>query len=606
MYGIHNLMDPVSQIKQTLDIVDVIGGYVSLKKAGKSYKGLCPFHGEKTPSFMVSPELQIYKCFGCGAGGDMFSFIEQIEGIDFINALEILAERAGVTLEKVEYDPKSKLKKRIYDINELATRFYNYVLTKHKSGAVARKYLKKERSVTDASIDLFRLGYAIDSSNSLYKFLQKNSVTQEEMLAAGLIVRRKLGNGFIDKFRGRVIFPLAGIDGRTVGFTGRDIVGRDPKYLNTPETPVFYKSSYLFGLDKAKIEIKKYGAIVTEGQMDVISAHQNGIKNVIASSGTSLTENQLRILSRYTNDIVFCFDSDQAGLNAVYRAIGIAEKFEFNIKVIMIPDGYKDLDELIKTDLEKTKRIIETAVSVYDYFLATLLKKYDKTSAIGKKNIVNELAPYFSRIGNMVLLDHYVKQISKELDIREETVRTLFDKDARKRKTESDKIAEETKKGVDSTLHSSKEMYLLGLLIRSGVDTIREFIYKINADYINDNMVKRVVNELGQYIEEENKPFDIKKFIGGLDDPSKALISDLYLETFEETIGEEADILRELELVLKSLKSDFVKRELKNLSERIKLAEMSNEKQEVQKLTRDFKKLSQELVDKKDGKKEEY
>ncbi|OGC64920.1 DNA primase, partial [candidate division WWE3 bacterium RIFOXYB2_FULL_41_6] len=289
-----NSMDAVAQIKQSLDIVDVVGGYVSLKKSGRNYKGVCPFHSEKTPSFMVNQELQIFKCFGCGQGGDIFTFVEQMEGLDFGRTLELLADKANIKLEKKDFDVHSQLKNKIYKINETAARFFNYLLTKHSLGKKGLLYLKDKRRLEDGTIETFLLGYAPDSWDTLLKFLIKKGFSAAEVMQAGLVVPRKGdGSGYYDKFRGRIIFPFFESDGKIVGFTGRTVIDQEPKYLNSPETPVFNKSNYLYGLDKARTAIKKQGAVFVEGQVDVISAHQAGIKNVIATTGTALTTGQL-------------------------------------------------------------------------------------------------------------------------------------------------------------------------------------------------------------------------------------------------------------------------------------------------------------------------
>jgi DNA primase len=587
-------MDAVAQIKQTLDIVDVVSSYVSLKKAGKNYSGACPFHNENTPSFMVSPDLQIYKCFGCNAAGDMFNFVEQIEGVEFIRALEILAEKAGIEIERHDYDPKSKLKKRLYEINQMATKFYAYILTKHKMGKPGLEYLQEKRGLTLETIRTFDLGFAPDTWDTLYKFLAKNSVTPEEMLTAGVVVRRSKGSGYIDKFRGRITFPLTGIDGRPVGFTGRDVIGRDPKYLNSPETPIFYKSSYLYGLAFAKVEIKKKGAIFVEGQMDVISAYQHGIKNVVASSGTSLTENQLRVLARYSKDLIFCFDSDTAGINAVFRAVNLADKQEFNIKVVMVPEPYKDLDELLQESPDQAKRVIRDAVPVYDYFLAAELKKHDKGTARGKKSILNDLQPYFSKISNIVTFDHYVKKVSDTLGLREETVRDVFStapKAKGKKKPIEDAVEE-----ASNTLKIPKERYLLSLLLRTELDTMRNFLYKAELETFSDSLVRDILGELSQYSEKAKGPFNIKKFVGNLTEEQNTVVSELYLTSLGENVDEPEEVLRELALVYRTIFLGGVKIKLKEVSEKIKVAEMANDSVGVEELTAQFNKLSQELT----------
>ena len=297
-------MDQINEIKQKLDIVDVINPYVSLTKSGKNYKGVCPFHSENTPSFMVSQDLQLFKCFGCGEGGDIFKFIQKIEGVDFHQSLEILAEKAGVTLEKSSYDKEADNRKVLLEINHLAALFFQFILLKHPLGKPALEYVKKKRKMDDETIRNFGVGYALDSWDTLYRALSKKGDTAKDIVDAGLAVARSNGSGHIDKFRDRIMFPLVDINGKVVGFTGRTISNKEPKYLNTSSTPIFNKSTFLFCMDKAKVHIKKAGAIVVEGQMDALTSHQFGISNVVASGGTSLTTGQLKVLSRYTTDLI--------------------------------------------------------------------------------------------------------------------------------------------------------------------------------------------------------------------------------------------------------------------------------------------------------------
>ena len=300
-------MEPKEEIKQKINIVDLVNSYVSVKKSGRNYKGICPFHSEKTPSFMVSPELQIFKCFGCNEAGDIFSFIEKIEGVDFPTALEILAEKANVQSKKREnFDSERKSRKGIiFEINHLTLEYYHFILTKHKIGANALDYVKNKRKLTDETIEKFKIGYAPDSWTSLYDFLTRKKYGVNDLISAGVVVSGNKTGNYIDKFKGRVVFPMTDISGKVVGFMGRTIFDRDPKYLNTSDTEVFQKGTFLYGLDKSRVNIKKEGAIFVEGPMDVISASQAGVENVVASLGTSLTMGQLKVVSRYTKAITF-------------------------------------------------------------------------------------------------------------------------------------------------------------------------------------------------------------------------------------------------------------------------------------------------------------
>ena len=589
------MKDPVFEIKQRIDITDLIGSYLPLKKAGRNYRAPCPFHSEKTPSFMVSPELQIYKCYGCGEGGDIYSFVQKIEGIDFTSALEQLAEKAGVKLEKRNIDPQSQLKKQIYFINSLTAEFYHRILLNNKAGKQALAYLKKDRKLTTQTIKDFKIGYAPQTWDLLYRFLSKKEISAQDMLAAGVVNKKRDGNGFIDKFRGRVVFPLTGIDGKVVGFTGRTMFDKEPKYLNTAETPVFYKTSFLYGLDKARIVLKNEGVIFVEGQMDVIKANQEGIQNVVASSGTALTESQLKILSRYTKDLNFCFDPDTAGVTAMHRAIELAENQDFNIKVIAISDEYDDLDDLLTKDKRLAKKTILKPVPIYDFFIASALKKYDKKSPHDKKKIVQELAPKFSFIKNTVLIDHYTSELSKELDLAQETVASIFFEKAQKMtKEQLSRIGSKFTTTIcqENTVADS---YVISLLLKADIDKVRENAYKLEVEDFIDTTTREIFETLTNLLASEKGDINIKKFADDLKEELKETFEYLYLFDLGK-LAEEPELLeKEIGDVVSRMKKKRVKADMKKLSEQIKLAEKENDVKEIEKLSKKFDKLSKKL-----------
>jgi DNA primase len=587
-------MDQVSQIKQKLDVVDVVGSYIGLKKAGRNYKAVCPFHSEKTPSFMVSPELQIYKCFGCGASGDIFSFVQQIEGVDFPAALEQLAEKAGIKLERRDYDLEAALKKQIYFINELSAKFYHYILLNHPAGKIALDYLVKQRKLTKETIKEFELGCAPDSWDSLYKFLLKKGIKNEDIVRAGVVVSRQSGSGFVDKFRGRIMFPLRAVDGKVLGFTARTLFNREPKYLNTGETAVFHKTFFLFGLDKGRLEIKKDGAIFVEGQMDLITAWQAGIKNVVSISGTSLTNSQLTLLSRYTNDVTFCFDSDSAGVNASYRAVEMAEKLNFNIKMTVIPAPYKDLDDMVRANAEEAQRYLKNAIPAYDFFILTMLKKYDKNTALGKKSIMDELIPLFSRISNQVLFDHYSKKISSELNLSQEAVLSVM----KKGKTED---FDEEALYPESKITSYKqnpEGYFLALVLKSNTGVSKQFVNKVKEqDFQNENL-KKVFEGLKKYVAGRKKAINISALLKKFDENMQKVVSELYLWDLEGILNFEnkEKVERELDFAVKRIRLESTKRGLKDLSDQIKIAETEKDDEKLEKLAKRFERLSKGLL----------
>lgn len=587
-------MDQVSEIKQKIDVVDLIGGYVDLKKSGRNYKGLCPFHGEKTPSFMVSPELQIYKCFGCGESGDIFTFLQKIEGVAFPQALEQLAEKAGVTLQNTPVDRNTKQKKLVYEINHLASEFYNYMLLKHPAGKKALEYVKATRGINSNTIKEFKIGYAPNSWDLLYRFLKKKNYSDQDLVISGVAVPRRSSNGYIDKFRGRVMFPFISLDGKIVGFSGRTIFGKEPKYLNTAETLVFHKSSYLFGLDKARVNLKKEGAVFVEGQMDVISAFQAGIKNVVASSGTSLTNDQLKVVARYTKDITFCFDSDIAGVTAIARAIELADRMDFNVKVAMIPSDYKDLDELIKKDAKGAKSLLTNSIPVYDFFLVKALKSFDKKDPIGKKKIVQELVPIFSKISNNVMLSHYVGVLSKEIQISEDLIMSLVKKKANVEDFSEFKNAK--KEGdIEPFSKSSIENYFLALVFKADIDIASNFLYKLAREDFSDQGTQEIFSELKRYIKGKSS-FDIAGFVDTIKSDFEVLVRELYMWDVGTLAEDPKKFNAELESVALRIKKVSAKRKISELTEQLRLAEAEKNLKVVRELTEEIKKYSTKLI----------
>lgn len=427
-------MDEIDQIKERLDIVEVISSYLTLKKAGSNLKANCPFHNEKTPSFMISPERQTFKCFGCGEGGDVFTFVEKMEGLDFYNVLKLLAERAGVKLERrsfkrgeIEY--KSDLKTRIYEINDWAKKLYHKVLVDHPKAEHARTYLNG-RGLTEKTIKEFELGYAPDSWDFLIKFLEKKKYTQDEIIKAGVAIRNDRG-GVYDRFRGRIIYPINNIMGSTIAFTSRILKdgGKSAKYINSSESPIYIKGKTIFGLDKAKLPIKESGlAIFVEGNMDVITCHQSGFKNVVATSGTAITEDQLKILSRYAETIGFSFDSDEAGFAAMKKAIRLSLKNDIASKIIALQKPFKDPDEAIKSDPKNWLKAVENAKPSMEYWIDLLISKEPDLGVLTKKKIAKEILPVIKTIYSDIEKEYYIKYLSSKIIISEKSLWSALEK----------------------------------------------------------------------------------------------------------------------------------------------------------------------------------
>jgi DNA primase len=414
----------IEEVKSKVDIVSIIGEHVKLTKSGSNFRGLCPFHQEKSPSFMVSSELQIYKCFGCGEGGDVFTFLEKYEGMDFSEALRFLADKAGVVLKRSDSFEVSD-KDILYEINSLAAKFYNYLLTSHQVGKVALNYLKEERKITEDSIKTFNIGFAPAKNNLLSDFLiKKKKFKVKDLERAGLIFVSKSGN-FYDRFNGRIIFPIGDHRGNIIALAGRQLPPGNPqtgKYINSPETDIYHKSSSLYGIHMTKDFIKHDGfAVVVEGEIDLISSWQVGVKNIVAIKGSAFTSDQAKLLARYTKEVVLALDSDFAGVAASIRGIKILEDNGFEIRVAVL-GIYKDPDEAAIANPDFYKQKISEAVSVWDFIVDSVVNKYNKDTAVGKAKISRELTPILAGINNKIIQEHYINKLAKLLEVSEEAV----------------------------------------------------------------------------------------------------------------------------------------------------------------------------------------
>lgn len=454
-------MDDVDKIKQKVDIVELISERISLKKAGRNFKANCPFHSEKTPSFVVSPERQIWHCFGCSKGGDLFTFIQEYENLTFPEALKDLAQRAGVKLTMpAARSQKEKKQEIIYSLNHLSAQFYNFLLLSHPAGRYALEYLTKKRKMTIPLVKTFMLGYA-PGNDALVKYLVgKKRYEVEDLIEAGLANRK--GKMASDFFRNRIIFPILDIRGNVMAFSGRALdQGGGPKYINTRETPVYIKGNTFYGFNLAKDAIKKEGKVVlVEGEFDVITAHREGISNIIAVKGTALTENQIKLLKRFTQKIALCFDTDPAGTDAQRRSIELIEK-EGMTTTVIIPPNAKDPDELLNEDPVSFKKALQDDINVYDYIIESALSDFDRKSAEGKKNILGRTLPHLSNIENEVIREHYLKKLAEALDSSLEAIFKQADKN---------RIGKETPEPAPKPGRPREEIletYLLALILQS-------------------------------------------------------------------------------------------------------------------------------------------
>ena len=412
----------IDEIRTSNDIVDIISQYVVLKRSGRNFFGLCPFHKEKSPSFSVSPDKQIFHCFGCGKGGNVFHFISQIENINFVESVGILAERAGITLptsDNSEDEKRQKLKARIYEINEIAANFYHENLYKPTSKA-AQDYVKK-RKLDNKTLKEFSIGYA-GNYDELYKELVKKGYTEQEMISSNLILKNNNGQ-FLDRFRKRFMIPIKDVRDRVIAFGGRVLDDSKPKYINSPEGIVYSKGRNLFGLNVAK-KNQMEKIIVVEGYMDAISLYQRGITNVVASLGTALTEHQGRLLGKYAKQIIIGYDADGAGQAATMRGLEILANLGYDVRVLQLDDpNVKDPDEyVIKNGTGRFNRCVDNSISLVEFKVKMLKKSLNVNTASDKIKFLNEVAKIISKVDNNIEKEIYIERISKEYDVSKEAI----------------------------------------------------------------------------------------------------------------------------------------------------------------------------------------
>lgn len=551
----------IEEVKNKTDIVSLISEYIEVKKAGRNYKANCPFHGEKTPSFMITPELQMYKCFGCGRHGDCFTFLEEHEGMEFGDALKYLAEKAGVKLIMQKDDSVSE-KEKIFEINKSAVNFFKYALNNHPEGKKVMEYLTKDRGLTMESIKTFKIGYSPSSFGALTDYLvTKKKFKQSDVEKTGLIVG---GGKSFDRFRGRVIFPLMDHRGEYVGFAGRILPWAKQdmaKYINSPETLVYHKSKLLYGLNitKGDIRSKKF-AIVVEGELDMISSFTAGIRNVVAIKGSVLTEDHIRLIGRFCQQIVMCLDSDFAGDEAAKRGAIMAINLGFDVKVAHL-EKFKDPDEAARNDPEGYIKTISEAVSLWDFLINQTFNKHDIGTGSGRSQVSKEIVPLLILIQDKIVQSFYVELVARRLSVPIETVFLEINK-----LNKTDKSATSVNSYFEPK--KSRRQKLEEKLLVNGIRTDMELLFDIKTkQLISSPFVLKVVEEL-----EKN----------GLPLPNE--LNSKYAEMVLENSEDEsiANIIKELTIL-------NTKQQLEDLAEKIKKDENNND------LLKEFSILSKKL-----------
>jgi len=490
----------VEEIRTRSNIVEIISERIQLKKSGVNYKGLCPFHSEKTPSFIVSQGKQIFHCFGCGAGGNVYQFIMQIENIPFPDAVLYLAKRYGISIpEQKGKGINSSQKSIIYSVNELASDFFRKHLLESPQGRPAREYLKK-RGINDDTADVFKIGYAPSLREGIRQFLKKNGISVETQKLAGLIKEKDDGGGYIDKFRDRIIFPIFDTEGRIVAFGGRILNDREerPKYLNSPETPVYKKSDILYGLNLSKEQIRKSKeAFLVEGYFDLITAYQNGVKNIIATSGTALTENHAGVLKRYTDNITLLFDGDEAGRSASMKGGVVLINKGIKVKVIPLPPG-KDPDSFIKEKGMDGFLSIASAAKLYmEYIIEKAISETDIKNADGKIECIKTVIPYLSLINNSIERIAYLSLLADRTGIKEKAIMEEMDKESDRGKGQGARGKERLDPvPLTHTPSSNKAERILVQLMLLDSKNINKIKNRISADDFNDSDMANIASIL--------------------------------------------------------------------------------------------------------------
>ncbi len=436
----------IEELKFSVDIVDIVSDYLELKSAGNRFKGLCPFHNEKTPSFFVNPDNNFYHCFGCGAGGDVINFVMEIENITFTEAIKILAEKAGIQLPNLS-DRERKLyqeREQLFEINKTAARFYNYLLLETELGADSLKYLKN-RGFTEDDIDHFQLGYAPDEWKAVLSFLNKREYSLDMIHKAGLISKGK-NNSFYDRFRNRIIFPIFNTRGEVIAFGGRVLTDSEQgaKYLNSPETAIFSKKKNLYGLNRAKKYIREeQRCIIMEGYTDVIQAHKRGIKNAVASLGTAFTDDQAKLIKRYADQALIAYDSDTAGNKATLRGLEILNNHDIDVKVITLPEGSDPDDILRENNLELFNEYIDSAESLVDFKIDMIIKGRNLNDPGVKIKTLKEAAELISGIDNEVEKEIYIERTSQKMNFDKDVLNKEIKMQSNKRKRRNSSRKEE-------------------------------------------------------------------------------------------------------------------------------------------------------------------
>ena len=527
----------IDEVRQTNDIVDIISQYVHLKRSGRNFFGLCPFHNEKSPSFSVSPDKQIFHCFGCGVGGNVFTFLTKIEGINFVEAVQTLAERSNIQLPTLESNgdsAKELLKSKVYKVNEFTANYYHQNLYKPES-KIAQEYIRK-RKLTNETLKSFQIGFS-GQFDELYQELKKQGFEEPEILESGLVNRNDKGQ-YIDRYRNRLMFPICDARGRVIAFGGRVLDDSKPKYINSPENVVYSKGRNLFGLNVAKKgDIKQI--LVVEGYMDVISLHQRGITNVVAPLGTALTQQQGWLLRKSSEKIILSFDSDEAGLTAKIRALDILQDMGCDIRILQM-EGAKDPDEyIIQYGNARFKNLVEKALSVIEFKVKVLKQNLNLEVVNDKIKFLNEIAKLIAKIDNNMEREVYIEKIAKEYDISKEAIYAEVNKLAYA-SSKGEKILEKAKPVINHKKPEEKEIpqavkrrenTIISILLTGNIPIFQIIRQNIKIENFKDSINQKIAQKLYEEFEKGNS--NINSIIDMLGEEEQNHITEIMADDYE-------------------------------------------------------------------------
>ena len=604
------MSNEVEQIKERLGVAEIVGEYVKLEKSGINYKACCPFHNEKTPSFTVNTERNFWYCFGCQEGGDIFTFIQKIEGLEFREVLERLAERANVELPKFnnqKYKEERSQKQKVLDILDLTSNIYQQLLIKGKKSKELLEYLK-ERGLTGKLIKEFRIGYAPDSWRAVLTYLLKKQHQLDDIEKTGLIIARQDRNicdssNYYDRFRDRITFPIIDANGRVIGFSARTVPGdnesgnneseKTAKYINSPQSIIYDKSSVLYGLYQAKKAIRSSGyTIVVEGQMDVVLSHRADVKNIVAVSGTALTDEQVKILKRYTDKIKLSFDMDGAGQKATKKSIQVCLRNDMQVKIILLPNEYKDVGETVVQNENAWKKAVQEAIPVMEYYFKTIFEEYNTEDIQDKKIIIRELLNIIKDIADPIEQAYWLKKLAMRTQTDEFLLTDLIEKVKLKRRenvdglavkvasNSGDKKGKKIKKTRNSSRHSKLQCRLLGLMISFSKELKSRIEELEKANFFSGKMLKifKIIKEGGSLGEYEK---GVNECVAKL----------MYKDNENDLVEVEINPIKEWEIIIGELSELDKKIKIKEIELALRQAEENDDEQGIFKLMNKLKDL---------------